>query len=361
MKRKGEINVYDQIQQARATTGQTTMTCKAAILSHPLKDNSLSSFVEDILADSRIMQDIDASAKKGLFIADELFNIIREVPLASTQNRNTLPDHSLAASDPTKGIAPDETLYKKAPDTACEPYKHREGVIVASNELENVHESDLVFSSNTMKHGLSLISEPLVEFRIKAATNYMSKNIGKWKVRSFPLTGHHFWLLVKIHHGQEIYVEAIHGLSTIYETNEDGNTQAYISSQGFETWNSKLKVYCVLPPKARLYHSAKPFIRWIEPNETFTQHYDKLSKKYVLNLWNHIRHSVKDLNKAEIPYSFCGLGKSLGMMSSNSNSAYASIAYIMGIKPHHFKGVLAPGCNSTMLAKKDLQLLFDYR
>jgi hypothetical protein len=204
---------------------------------------------------------------------------------------------------------------------------------------------------------LIIISEPFVQFKIKAATNYISKNIGKWKIRSFPRTGHHFWLLVKMHYDQEIVLEAIHGLSTLYKGDRDGTPQAYIPLKGLETWNSKLQVYCVLPAQADFYHSTKPFIRWIEPSKTYTQHCDKMSERYVFKLWHQVRHCIKYLNRAEVPYSFCGLGKSLGMISKNSNSAYASIAYIMGVEPHMFKGVLAPGSNTTMLARRDLDSL----
>jgi hypothetical protein len=208
-------------------------------------------------------------------------------------------------------------------------------------------------------HDLNLItiSEPFVLFKIKAATNYISKNVGKWKIRSFPCTGHHFWLLVKMYYDQEIVLEAIHGLSTLYKSDCDGNPQVYIPSKGLETWNSKLQVYCVLPTQAKFCHSAKPFIHWIEPSKTYTQHCDKMSERYVFKLWHQVRHCIKDLNRAEVPYSFCGLGKSLGIMPKNSNSAYASIAYIMGVKPHIFEGVLAPGSNTTMLARRDLDCL----
>jgi hypothetical protein len=203
-----------------------------------------------------------------------------------------------------------------------------------------------------------MISEPFIQFKIKAATSYISKKIRKRTIRSFPLTGHHFWLLVRMQYGQELVLEAIHGLSTINRSDPNGDIRIYIASEGLKTWNSKLQVYCVLPPKAEFYRSIEtPFIPWIEPHETYTQHYDTGFKRNVLKLWHQVKYSIKDLNEAKVPYSFCGLGKSLGVMSKNSNSAYASIAHIMGVKPHRFKGVLAPGCNTTMLARKVLESL----
>jgi hypothetical protein len=262
-------------------------------------------------------------------------------------HQNLLSNYTITVNSTNKRAC----VNGKASGDAVEPLKSQETTFDLG--LETDQDNDTIPSIHKLGYGLSLttISVPFTQFKIKAAINYISKSVRKWRINSFPRTGHHFWLLVRIHNGQEIALEAIHGLSTFYKRDLDGNTQAHIPSQGLQTWNSKLQVYCVLPSKV---DSIEPFISWIEPDETYTQHYDKPSKNYVIDLWDQVRHSIKDLNKAEVSYSFCGIGKSLGLKSKNSNSAYSSIAYIMGVEPHRFQGVLAPGCNTTMLKRRDL-------
>jgi hypothetical protein len=191
--------------------------------------------------------------------------------------------------------------------------------------------------------------------------NHIAIDICNWRLQSFPRTGHHFWILVRTSYGQEVVTEAVHGLATQLKFDQNGKAQPYIPSPGIETWNSKLKVYFIPSPDMRdkTDHFLTPFNKnyWIEPDETYTQFHDNLSQNHTLHRWNQIKYCVQSLNKADIQYSFCGIGKGLGVFSKNSNSAYSSIAYIMGLKPHRFKGVLAPGSHSTMLARKEMDKL----
>lgn len=116
---------------------------------------------------------------------------------------------------------PTKSAYIKASSNASEPYKTPS----ANLGLEIDHDNNFVPSIN-IRHDLSLITipEPVPWYKIKGATNYISKNIGKWKISSFPRTVHHFWLLVRIYHGQDLVIEAIHGLSKLYKRDSDGNT-----------------------------------------------------------------------------------------------------------------------------------------
>ncbi len=84
---------------------------------------------------------------------------------------------------PNKGVP----AYGKASSDASEPYKPQR-TASADLGLENDQDNDSVPSINIARHDLSLItiSEPFPQFKIKAATRYISKNIGKWKISQEP-------------------------------------------------------------------------------------------------------------------------------------------------------------------------------
>jgi hypothetical protein len=92
---------------------------------------------------------------------------------------------------------------------------------------------------------------------------------------------------------------------------------------------------------------------WIDPDRTCTKYGDKSSEKDALARWNHAKRSVGEVNNAEMPYSFCGVGKSLGFFKcKNSNSTYSTMGDILGVKTHYFKGYFSPGSKTMMLPQK---------
>lgn len=71
-----------------------------------------------------------------------------------------------------------------------------------------------------------------VEYKIKAAVNHISVNIGQWKIYSFPWrVGHHFWVLVKISHGQKPWsTQSMVSLHDLTSTNMETFIRVYLGS-----------------------------------------------------------------------------------------------------------------------------------
>jgi hypothetical protein len=188
---------------------------------------------------------------------------------------------------------------------------------------------------------------------IRAAVSHVSVKIGAWTIYSYPIRfGHHFWLLVEIEDNQqEKIIEAIHGLATQYILDRGGAQRARIASP-LGTWNSQLKAYCVVHSPQNFDIQSEwtmPYDKnyWIEPHETFT----KYDKDNALDVWNSAKAFSMTLNDKDLPYSFCGMGRSLGLRCRNSNSVYATIAEYMGLEAHRFGGYKAPGLNTPLLSQ----------
>ena len=196
---------------------------------------------------------------------------------------------------------------------------------------------------------------PLVRYKIKAAVTHTSVDLGQWRIHSFPLrVGHHFWVLVKTCYEQEGIIESLHGLSTRYREDEYDNRHPRIP-RCVGTWNSILKVYFIPPPPNRggttdyfLTPNNKNY--WIDPDITYPKYGDDPSEEDALARWNRAKGFQSNLNDAEMPYSFCGVGKSIGFFKcKNSNSVYSTMGAVLGVTPHPFKGYLSPGSKTMML------------
>ncbi|KJZ72298.1 hypothetical protein HIM_08339 [Hirsutella minnesotensis 3608] len=93
--------------------------------------------------------------------------------------------------------------------------------------------------------------------------------------------------------------------------------------------------------------------------------YGLKGEKDARERWGRAKQFSTTLNNAEIPYPFAGIDRS-SSACRNSNSAFASVAVLLGIpfeKPEDLgiEGYHAPGIENLMLPKEDLQKLAGFR
>lgn len=195
-------------------------------------------------------------------------------------------------------------------------------------------------------------------YKIQAAVHHISIDIGPWKLYSFPWkVGHHFWVLTISSGGRDRIVDSIHGFSTHLRQDENGEIHPYIPKL-LETWNSKLKVYCIPAPDEMgdAYHVLAR--HWTQPHETAVKYGEKPDEKDAREKWSHVKCHLSELNDADIKYSFGGVGKWFGFCQCrNSNSAYTTVGLLLDLEPHHFPSYAAPGWRTIMLPETHLATL----
>ena len=177
-------------------------------------------------------------------------------------------------------------------------------------------------------------------YEIRAAVVRVELALGKRRLRSYPRVGHHFWVLVEVSGNTVSMVESLHGLATRDFINADGILTVRVP-QPIDTWHSYLQLYNV-PSLGR---AQDPHLEWTVPAETYIAY----SETDALTRWRRAEDSLPVFNALRTPYSFCGIGKSLGFVGcTNSNSAYASAAALLGLEPHRFEHYAAPGLKSVI-------------
>ena len=205
----------------------------------------------------------------------------------------------------------------------------------------------------------------ITRYKIKAAMHCV---VLKYKdvtvLKPLPIdnlrVAHHFFMLVAQQSGQpEHIIETMHGLATRCE--EPSQLERVVNP--LNSWGAFLKVYCIRPvPKglecgklnykqAAIDHTDD----WLLPEQSEVV-YGHFPDQDALSLWRRAHILMEVLNdQGPFPYSFLGLGKTLGIKATNSNSVYASLALGLDLPIHRFKGYLAPGINKPVLSKAEIE------
>ena len=146
---------------------------------------------------------------------------------------------------------------------------------------------------------------------IKAAVVHVAIQVGSWRIRSFPVrVGHHFWVLVEKLDGKEIMIDSIHGLSTKFSLDHNGNKVVQIP-RCLGTYGSCLQLYSIPhPSRADKGRKLYPRLHWIEPEEIHTV-YDASDSE---TRWRMMKSCIERLNRIEVPTRFVELECPLGCL-----------------------------------------------
>jgi|GEM_PF-3829845 len=205
-----------------------------------------------------------------------------------------------------------------------------------------------------------------IRYKIKAAMHCIVLKYSHFTLRPFPVdylrAGHHFWMLVAEELGQEHIIETLHGLATRYD-NPEKPERVLLAESPLRSWGAYLKIYCITPPiqdthaKITTFEQQKNFDHdWISPDKSQVV-YGDLPDQNALWLWRQAHVLMKDFNQqGPFLYSFLGLGKTLGLQATNSNSIYATLALGLNLPIYRFKGYLAPGINKPILSSAGMQI-----
>lgn len=180
-------------------------------------------------------------------------------------------------------------------------------------------------------------------YEIRAAVVRVKVTLGRKRINSCPRVGHHFWILVKVYENEITMLESLHGLATQINSGSDGRSNARIP-EPMSTWHSYLQIYSIPYSGQDSGQELGVDLEWTVPDEMYTAY----SGTDALTRWKRAESYLAAFNSLYVPYSFCGIGKGLGLIGcKNSNSAYASVAVLLGLEPHRFAEYAAPGLKTT--------------